>query len=130
MISFTNVTAIVFYVKDLKRTEAFYHNVLGLSINRIEGQEESIALSEIGKITLVFIRGDEPPGRSPIVAFGLDGGIDDVVEALTKQGVEIVTPVSGAPDGGLTADFLDPDSHVLSIHQPAGSPRRNSTEEV
>ncbi len=84
-------------------------------------------MSEVGTITLVFIRSDETPGQSPIVAFGLDGGIDDVVEDLAKQGVEIVTPVSEAPDGGLTADFSDPDGHVLSVYQPAGAPRRNPT---
>ncbi len=129
MNSFTDVSAIVFYVKDLKRTITFYHDVLGLAINRIEGQEDSVATSPVGKITLVFIRSDETPGRSPIVAFGLDGGIDDVVESLAEKGVEIVVPVGDTPDGGLAADFSDPDGHVLSIYQPAGTPRRKPAEE-
>ena len=54
---------------------------------------------------------------------------DDVVgrefaEALAAKGVEIVVPVSEAPDGGLTMDFLDPDRNALSLYQPAGAPRR------
>ena len=57
-------------------------------------------------------------------------GGDDVVEGLTKQGVDIVTPVSEAPDGGLTADFSDPDGYILSLHQPAGMPRRKPSAEV
>jgi hypothetical protein len=27
------------------------------------------------------------------------------------------------PDGGLSADFLDPDHHMLSVYQPSGAPR-------
>ena len=38
----------------------------------------------------------------------------------------LIAPVSEAPDGGLTADFLDPDGHTLSYHQPAGLPARLS----
>ncbi len=130
MVSLEKISAIVYYVKDLQRTVTFYQDTLGLSLNVIEGHDDSFATSEVGDLILVFIQGDEKPGRSPIVAFGLDGGIDDVVEGLTKQGVEIVTPVSEAPDGGLTADFSDPDGHVLSVYQPVGTPRRKPSAEV
>ncbi len=121
----SNVSAIVFFVKDLARTITWYRDVLGLAIESREAHEGSIAMASLGTTTLVFIPSDERPGRSPVVVLGLDGGIDDVVDGLVKQGVEIVTPVSEAPDGGLTADFLDPDHHVLSVYQPAGAPRRN-----
>jgi len=46
-----------------------------------------------------------------------------VVEALAAQGVEIVVPVSPTPDGGLSADFLDPDGHVLSYYQAGDAPQ-------
>ena len=58
------------------------------------------------------------------IAVVVDGGIDDHAEALAAKGVEIVVPVSESPDGGLSLDFLDPDSNVLSLHQPEGAPRR------
>lgn len=126
MISLEKITAIVYYVKNLHNTVTFYRDALGLSVNIMEGHGDSFATSQVGELTLVFIQSDEKPGQSPIVAFGIDGGIDDVLEGLTNQGVEIVTPVSEAPDGGLTADFKDPDGHVLSVYQPVGSPRHKS----
>ncbi len=130
MISPEKISTIVYYVKDLQRTMTFYQDALGLSISIIAGHDGSFGTSNVGDLELVFVESDEKPGRSPIVVFGLNGGIDDVVEGLTKQGVEIVTPVSEAPDGGLTADFGDPDGHILSVHQPAGAPRRKPSEEV
>jgi predicted enzyme related to lactoylglutathione lyase len=122
----SSVSALVFYVKDLDRTETFYQDVLGLRTERSRGHENHYLTADAGDMTLVFLPGKEPSGRSPIVVFGLNGGIDDAVEALARHNVEIVVPVSEAPDGGLTADFKDPDEHVLSFHQPAGVPRRMS----
>lgn len=121
------VSALVFYVTDLSRTEPFYRDVLGIDLMRMDGDDDHPVLltGEIGALSLVFIENpEETPGRSPIVVFGLEGGIEDAVDALVRQNVEIVAPVTEAPDGGLTADFVDPDGHVLSYHQPAGLPAR------
>lgn len=118
-----SVSAIVFYVADLSRTARFYRDVLRIDLAHMDGDEDHPALltGEVGAVSLVFIENPEDvPGRSPVVVFGLGAGIEDAVEALVRQNVEIVTPVTEAPDGGLTADFLDPDGHVLSYHQPAG----------
>ena len=115
------LSAVVFYVRDVDRTASFYGDVLGLELQRLDGHDGSYLVAETGEAgpTLVFLPADEPPGRSPVVVFGLDGGIEEAVEALARHNVEIVAPVAEAPDGGLTADFLDPDGHVLSYHQPA-----------
>ena len=119
----STVSALVFYVADLDRTERFYHDVLGLEVERVEDAGMLIAAS--GPFSLVFFQNaEEPPGRSPIVVFGLEGGIDDAVDALVRHNVEIVAPVDHAPDGGLTADFADPDGHTLSYYQEPGLPRR------
>jgi predicted enzyme related to lactoylglutathione lyase len=75
-------------------------------------------MATAGAIELVFIPRDEPAGRTPIVVFGLQSGIYEVVESLAARGVEIVMPVSETPDGGLSADFRDPDGHILSVYQP------------
>ena len=125
MTTLSTVSTIVFYVKDLTRTAAFYRDALGLALEVLDGHDgERFAIAGTATPTLVFLEHDEPPGRTPVVVFGLAGGIDEVVEGLARQGVEIVTPVSEAPDGGLTADFADPDGHILSVHQPPGLPRR------
>ena len=124
MFDHARIGAIVFFVSVLERTVGFYRDTLGLPVVAIDGHDGPFALAELGETSLVFIQRPARPGDSPVVVFALDGGIDDTAEALAAQGVEIVVPVSEAPDGGLTFDFLDPDGNVLSVHQPAGAPRR------
>lgn len=118
------VGAIVFFVAVLDRSVAFYRDTLGLPVNEIDGHDGPFALAELGELTLVFIQRPAKAGDSPVVVFGLEGGIDDYAEALAAKGVEIVVPVSEAPDGGLSLDFVDPDGNMLSLHQPAGAARR------
>jgi hypothetical protein len=96
--------------------------VLGLKPRRLDGHDGPFALARAGTIELVFIPRNEPAGRTPIVVFGLQSGIYEVVESLAARGVEIVVPVSETPDGGLSADFRDPDGHILSVYQPGGAP--------
>jgi predicted enzyme related to lactoylglutathione lyase len=125
MLAQTRIGAIVFFVRVLDRAVAFYRDTLGLPVNEIDGHDGPFALAELGDITLVFIQREVSVGDSPVVVFSLDGGIDDYAEALAAKGVEIVVPVSEAPDGGLSVDFVDPDRNVLSLYQPPGAVRRN-----
>lgn len=124
------IGAIVYYVKDLRRSERFYRDTLGVNVAvRPTGDpsdpEELFMMGDVGDITLVFFqKPDEKPGKTPIVVFSLDdGGIDDVIESLARKGVTIVTPVSEAP-GGWSADWLDADGHVFSHYQSREKPRR------
>ena len=124
MLTDSALSALVFVVRDLDATARFYTDVLGLALARERGHDGAFLHGMAGEVSLVFVPGEEGPGPSPIAVFGLDGGIDDTVDALVAAGVEIVTPVSEAPDGGWTADFADPDGHVLSLYQAADAPRR------
>jgi catechol 2,3-dioxygenase-like lactoylglutathione lyase family enzyme len=124
MLANAKVGAIVFFVGVLARSVAFYRDTLGLPVNEIDGHDGPFALAELGELTLVFIQRPATAGDSPVVVFRLDGGIDDYAEALAAKGVEIVVPVSEAPDGGLTLDFVDPDRNALSLYQPPGALRR------
>ena len=54
---------------------------------------------------------------------GRYGGIGMRIEEQPGKGVTIVTPVSHAP-GGWSAEFKDPEGHVLSIYQSADKPRK------
>lgn len=112
------VGAVVFFVRDLARTIAWYRDALGLEPRKLDGHDGPFALATAGPVELVFIPRDEPAGRTPVVVFGLESGIYEVVESLAAKGVEIVMPVSETPDGGLSADFRDPDGHILSVYQP------------
>jgi predicted enzyme related to lactoylglutathione lyase len=119
------VGAIVFFVRELGRSIAFYRDTLGLAVEAIEGHDGPFAMAQVGDLSFVFIAREVRIGESPVVVFALDGGIDDYAESLARQGVEIVVPVSETPDGGLSVDFVDPDRNVLSLYQPAGAPRRH-----
>jgi predicted enzyme related to lactoylglutathione lyase len=130
MLNEPKIGAIVFSVKDLKRSEAFYGKTLGLQTRLIRGhethgeEEQPFMIADVGGVSLIFFQRDAgKPGKTPVIVFSLkEGGIEDIVEALAGQGVQIVTPVSEAP-GGWTADFLDPDEHVLSFYQSEKLPR-------
>lgn len=117
---------VVFFVADLARTERFYAEVLGLSVERQadDGDGPPMAIAKIpGNLDLIFFEGEVRAGNSPILVFTLDaGGIDGIVDGLTAAGVSIVTPVSHAP-GGWSADFADPDGYVLSLYQVENVPR-------
>jgi len=125
MLTNPRIGALVFYVKELKRTAAFYRDVLGLATREIPDRDHgNFLMAEAGTTLLIFFQKQEKVGRTPLVVFTLERGIDDLVAALAAKGVQIVLPVSEAPGGGLSADFLDPDAHVLSFYQPEGAPRR------
>src|SRR5688572_13869610 len=96
----TGVTAIVFYVRDIERTITFYRDVLGLHViaggGTEAGEHHHYARAEAGKISLIFFTGEQRPGATPIVVFGVEKEIEAVVEELARRGAEIVLPVSEA----------------------------------
>jgi glyoxylase I family protein len=126
MASTAKIGAIVFSVANLDRTIEFYRDRMGCEMNRQSEQEgdhvEHFAMAQLGEVTLVFFEKAEPRGRSPVVVFELEKGIDTLTERLARAGVTIVTPVSHAPFGW-SSDFLDPDGHMLSFYQTRDAPR-------
>lgn len=116
---------ICYYVSDIDRTEAFYRDVLGLEVQRMEDDEAGswLTAKTVNEVDLIFFKMESRPGNSPIIVFDLpDGGIDDVVAGLSAKGATIVTPVSHAP-GGWSSEFADPDGHTISMYQAAEAPR-------
>ncbi|KAF1686535.1 glyoxalase [Pseudoxanthomonas broegbernensis] len=124
MLSGSKLDTVVFFVSSLARSAAFYRDTLGLEVQAVEGHDGPFATAQAGAVALVFIERPSRVGESPVVVFNIGQGIDDCADALACRGVEIVVPVSEAPDGGLTLDFLDPDGAVLSLYQPPRAPRR------
>jgi glyoxylase I family protein len=119
--------AVCCYVNNVNRTEAFYRDVLGLAVQRVDddghGNPWLMAKTANG-VELIFIKHESRPGNTPIVVFAIaEGGIDDLVSELAGKGVTIVTPVSHAP-GGWSAEFKDSEGHVLSMYQSADKPRK------
>src|SRR5687768_9855099 len=124
MLAHAKVGAIVFFVHDLARTQAFYRDALGLVVDSQASHDGPYAIAQVGDLTLVFIVPPAKAGDSPIVVFDIGRGIDEYAETLAAKGVEIVVPVSECPDGGLSVDFVDPDRNQLSLYQSPGMPRR------
>ena len=116
--------SIVFYVSDIARTEKFYNETIGLSLERMEGAEPFWLQGSLESgLEVIFFQQEGVRGTTPALIFTIDGGgIDDIVAALVEQGVTIVTPVSEAP-GGWSADFLDPDGFGLGLWQSEEFPR-------
>lgn len=116
-----NGIAVIFTVKSLGRTRAFYADVLGIAL---EGGEGFLSAKLPGNSELVFFEGEATVGTTPQIVFGLEnGGIDDAAEALAARGVSLVTPVSEAP-GGWSVEFRDPDGHPLAYYQEERWPRK------
>ena len=112
-------------VRDVEVTERFYTEHLGIRFTRNTEEDGSTwLLARIGsEVEMLVFPGDPRPGNTPGIVFGLaDGGIDTIVDSLAAAGVEIVTPVSEAP-GGWSADFKDPDGHIVSFYQAGALPR-------
>lgn len=120
MIPSPRVASVFFYVSDIDRTEAFYRNVIGLSVERMpdDGSGHPWLNAVIpGNLDFIFFHGDARPGISPILVFELaTGGIDGVIAQLATAGTQIVTPVSPAP-GGWSGEFADPDGYTFSLYQ-------------
>lgn len=117
--------AFILNVRDVLQTERFYTEHLGIEFSRNTEEDGSLwLLAKIGSETeMLVFPGDPQPGNTPGIVFGLaEGGIETLVTSLGAAGVEIVTPVSEAP-GGWSADFRDPDGHVISFYQADGLPR-------
>jgi len=124
MLAHARIGAIVFFVHDLARAQAFYRDALGLAVEPQDDHDGPYAIAQVGDLELVFIVRPSKAGDSPIVVFDIGRGIDDYAESLAAKGVEIVVPVSECPGGGLSVDFVDPDRNQLSLYQPPGMPRR------
>lgn len=124
MLAESRIGAVVFFVQDLERTRSFYADVLGLAVAWADSgaeHEGRYLTATVGDATLVFFPGEDKPGRTPIIVFTVEqDDIGALVDRLAQQHVEIIAPLQHAPDGGMTADFADPDGHVLSLYQAPG----------
>jgi glyoxylase I family protein len=115
--------AIVFVVPDVARSHRFYSQTLGLAFEVADIDGGYLQARLPGDVEFVFLKGEAQRGATPQVVFGLaKGGIDATVASLAAAGVEIVTGVTEAP-GGWSAEFKDPDGHVLSLYQDGALPR-------
>ena len=82
MLSKPRIGAICYFVSDLTRTEAFYRDVLGLNVQRMEDDEAgSWLMAKIeDEVELIFFVVESKPGNTPIVVFDLaEGGNSSLI---------------------------------------------------
>ena len=122
----------VLHVQDLKRSRAFYRDILGMEevteSERFRGcflsfgsRDHDLALFETGAPV-------EPRGVNHI-AFKLDGGIEDLKafhQRLLDADVEVQVTVDHAISYGVY--FLDPDGHCLEVFVERDRPEASRVE--
>lgn len=109
------IDAVWLPVSDMERATAFYRDTLGLKVQDHDGDWAEVTAGD----QTIGLNGTESPGGDggAVIAFGVEGGIDDVVSKLESKGVEFVGGVSDHPWGRI-APFKDPDGNDLQLYAP------------
>ena len=112
---------VVLCVKDLARSEAFYHELLGISIS-VRAPQWSMTFLSLGQhhdVALLEVSDAEPPPGKTLgvdhVAFKLEGG--DEALAAAKQELETAGVRVAGMDHVVTKSLylLDPDGNKIEI---------------
>ncbi|MDH5753637.1 MAG: VOC family protein [Candidatus Bathyarchaeota archaeon] len=108
---------VTFYVSDLRRTEKFYEETLGLEKKY---EYSSYVGFECGGVEIGLIprltEGQKVSPLSPSVEFLVDD-VEKVYNELKKKGVKFTKELHDEPWGGRQATFTDPDGNILEIAQ-------------
>jgi len=97
---------ITFPVSDIKKTVAFYENILGL---KKRGEWPNYAEFDVGGVHFGF----EQKGKLEI--FLLVDNVDEAYESLKKKGVNFVTEPREMHWGARAATFVDPDGNKFTL---------------
>jgi catechol 2,3-dioxygenase-like lactoylglutathione lyase family enzyme len=123
-IKLSKVGVIMLGVRDLKKSVAFYRDVLGLTAS---GMIESFAFFSAGGVTLALRQveglGEEGDERRTEVVFAVDD-VQAAHQSLKARGVKFRVEPRPVTGDQYAADFRDPDNHVLSIFGPSSSSPR------
>ena len=113
------VANITIYGRNLQRMIAFYHDVLGLSLQETD-EAFNYARVDGGSVRISLGAGEPNPELG--VHVGIHTGIafevpdvDAAYEALKAKGVTFSMPPKRQSWGGYMAMFLDPDANVLQL---------------
>jgi catechol 2,3-dioxygenase-like lactoylglutathione lyase family enzyme len=114
----------VIKVSDWERSDAFYRDVLGAEVVRLEGARSAYRFGDVqlnchgpGPTPEPLARVPVEPGNGDL-CFRWDGPIEAAVEHLGAHGVEVeLGPVAraGAQGGGTSVYFRDPDGSLLEF---------------
>ena len=109
------IDAIWLPVTDMERATAFYRDTLGLQVQDHDGDWTEVTAGD----QTIGLNANESPGGDggAVIAFGVEGSIDDVVARLETKGVEFIGGLTNHPWGRI-APFKDPDGNDLQLFAP------------
>lgn len=111
----SKIDAIWFPVSDMGRAVAFYRDQLGLEVLEHDGDWSEVTA---GDQRIGLNSSESPSGDGgAVVAFGVEGSIEDAVKALEEKGVEFVDGLSEHPWGKI-APFKDSEGNDLQLYAP------------
>jgi len=126
-----DVGAIILFVEDLRRSKAFYHEVLGLGVEFEDDESSGFRVEGLVFIVLQVDRArvqlqGEPTATPRAAATAFLTSFTDDVDALhanlVERGIDFFQRPTDQPWGMRTAYFKDPDGHVWEIAQPIQRP--------
>ena len=109
-----SANSIMYFVGDMKRSQVFYRDVLGL---RPKNEHDEFSWYDLGNgfgLALHRSRG-HVVGSTPVLALEV-GDLAEARRTLQGAHAEIVRDFHEIP-GGITLDCEDPDGHVLQLVQ-------------
>ncbi|MSP78554.1 MAG: VOC family protein [Dehalococcoidia bacterium] len=112
---------IMFFVSNMRRSQKFYRDVLGLTPTDEHPEYSSYALGKGFAIALYKGRG-QTAGTSPVLALEV-ADMAAARRALQAAKRTIVRDFHEVP-GGISLDFKDPDGHVVQLVQFMKPPKK------
>jgi len=109
----SRINVVFLYVSDMRRSAAFYRDVLGLPLEGDEHWAEA-TFSDGVRFALHEAHGEVSPGTAVVDLEVAD--IDAAVARLREAGIEV--GAVARKDFGCFADFRDPDGYRLQLFQP------------
>lgn len=111
----TKIDTIWFPVTDMDRAVTFYRDALGLEVVEHDGDWTEVTA---GDQRIGLNASESPAGDGgAVIAFGVEGAIEDAVASLKDKGVQFTGELSEHPWGKI-APFQDPDGNDLQVYAP------------
>ena len=116
MIEISGVYEVAIKVRDLERAEAFYRDVLGLTVGLREEKRRWVFLRAGGLGGMVVLQEDRGEWPQQHFAFTIPAaGLERAVDELGKKGVALLGPVTHDWIPARSVYFADPDGHDLEL---------------
>jgi lactoylglutathione lyase len=120
MLPIRGLYEIAIHVRDLPRAEAFYRDVLGLTVGLRDERRRWVFLRAGGEAGVVVLQeGAETAPAPQHLAFTVsDADLDGATATLRERGLAVEGPVYHAWMPARSVYFSDPDGHALELCAP------------